>query len=130
MGEGADDLGACGRNYESPLPSRSLAAEVEGGYACVNLHAVCGWAVHFRPSFLSLLSISFPSTGEMSVHNLFLVMHGHIPRGRLALLQLVFDHMVKRNGLGVYPYTRCVAVCASVSCGSRYLSPSNASLSW
>jgi hypothetical protein len=75
----------------------------------------CGAAGRFisAPPILSLLSISSPTAGATSGHNLFLVVHGHIPRGRLALLQLVFDHMVKRHGLGVYVYTRCVAVCAS-----------------
>ncbi|KAJ7896445.1 hypothetical protein B0H13DRAFT_1885157 [Mycena leptocephala] len=116
-GEGADDLGACGGSYESLLPTCSFAAEVEGGYACANLHAV-----HFRLSFLFLLSISSP-TASASVHNLFLVMHGHIPRGRLALLQLVFYHMVTRHGLGVYAYTRCVAVCAKTKPSLTYSDP-------
>jgi hypothetical protein len=106
-GESADDLGACEGSYKSPLPTRSLAAEVEARYACTNVHAVCGWAVHFRPSFLSLLSIPSPTAGATSIHNLFLVMHGHIPRDRLVLLQLVFDYMVKRHGLGAYAYTCC-----------------------
>ncbi|KAJ7874273.1 hypothetical protein B0H13DRAFT_1894652 [Mycena leptocephala] len=68
--DGTTECSACGESYESPLPTRSLASEVEGGYACATIHAVCGWAVHFRPSFLSLLSIPSRTTGATSVHNL------------------------------------------------------------
>ncbi|KAJ7919521.1 hypothetical protein B0H13DRAFT_1868443 [Mycena leptocephala] len=66
-GEGADDLGACGGSYESPLPTRPLAADVEGVYVCAKVHAVCGWAVHFRPSFLRLLSTRRPSITYFSL---------------------------------------------------------------
>jgi hypothetical protein len=82
---------------------------------------VCGSILlFFLLSLLSIFSPTTPRTFTFRYHH-----YAHAPPSRPASALAawsVFDHVVKRHGLGVYEYTRCVAGLVSASkCLSCFL---------